>query len=203
MRVGLFGGSFDPVHRGHVEPVLAARRELALERVVYLPTAQPPHKSERRFAPAAARLAMVELALIDEPQLTVSDVELTPGVPAYTIDSIEHFARLHPQADLVLLLGEDSLVALPGWRRWREIVERAEIGVLARRGFDPEAVLATLPGELQRARAVGRLRFVANDPIDVSSSELRRLLAAGGEPPAGAVPELVLKYLRKYPNLYA
>jgi nicotinate-nucleotide adenylyltransferase len=203
MRLGLFGGSFDPIHRGHVEPVLAARRELTLERVVYLPTAQPPHKSGRRFAPAAARFAMVELALIDEPHATVCDFELTPGVPAYTIDTIEHFARLFPRADLVLLLGEDSLAALPGWRRWRDIVERVEIGVLARRALDTEAALAALPGELRQARAAGRLRFVANDPIDVSSSELRRVLAAGGEPPAGAVPELVLKYLRKYPNLYA
>ena len=202
MRVGLFGGSFDPVHRGHVEAVAAARRALELERVIYLPTASPPHKPDRRLAPATARLAMVELALLDEPDLVVSDFELTPGDPAYTSASIEHFRRLHGEPP-VLLVGQDSLAELPGWRRWRDIVEQAGLGVLTRPGFDREATLAAAPSELRAARRAGRVRFVENEPVDVSSTALRALLAAGAEPSPGQVPDLVLKYLRKYPNLYA
>lgn len=203
MRIGLFGGSFDPVHLGHVCPVLEARRALDLDRVIYLPTALPPHKRERGFAPAAARYAMVELALLDEPDMIVSDFELTPGVPAYAIDSIEHFARLHEGARVVLLVGQDSLPELPRWRRWREILERVEIGVLARPEFELDAALAALPEELRAARQEGRLRFVDNEPVGVSSTALRQALAEGGPPPPGTLPVLVLKYLRKYPNLYA
>lgn len=199
MRVGLFGGSFDPVHRGHLAPVRRARRELDLDRVVYLPTADPPHKSERR-APAANRFAMVELALLDEDGLVASPFELTPGETAYTIDTIEHFQR-QTGADLVLLIGTDSWHRITEWRRWRDIVERVEIGVLARPG---EADGASEPAaELARAVEAGRVHFLSNPQVDVSSTDLRRLLARGEVPPAGAVPELVLKYLAKYPDLYA
>ncbi|MDX1644444.1 MAG: nicotinate (nicotinamide) nucleotide adenylyltransferase [Thermoanaerobaculia bacterium] len=199
MRVGLFGGSFDPVHRGHLAPVRRARRDLDLDRVVYLPTADPPHKSERR-APAANRFAMVELALLDEEGLVASPFELTPGEAAYTVDTIEHFER-ETGADLVLLIGADSWHRITEWRRWRDIVERVEIGVLARPG---EAGRASDPAaELVRAVEAGRVHFLSNPPIDVSSTELRRLLARGEEPPDGAMPDLVLKYLAKYPDLYA
>lgn len=200
MRVGLFGGSFDPVHRGHIAPVQRARRELRLERVIYLPTADPPHKAAPRAA-AARRFAMVELALLGEEGLIASPYELTPGSPAYTIDSIEHFGEVIEGADLVLLLGSDSLAELPTWRRWREIVDRVELAVLDRPdGGDSDGL--ELPPELERAASSGRLHFVTNAPVDVSSTELRALLGRGESPPPGAVPELVLKYLAKYPDLY-
>lgn len=201
MRIGLFGGSFDPVHRGHVDPVRRARDELGLERVIYLPTADPPHKSNRR-APAVRRFAMVELALLDEEGLVVSAHELTPGEPSYTIDSIEHFERRTGGADLVLLMGSDSLAELTTWRRWREIVGRVEIGVLERPGEERER-LAELAPELSAAARAGRLHFLTNPPVDVSSTELRAILARGETPPPGTVSELVLKYLAKYPDLYA
>ena len=100
MKIGLFGGSFDPIHRGHVEPVREARRRLGLERVIYLPTATPPHKPRRALAPALARFAMVELALLGEEGLYVSAHELTPERPAYTVETLEHFRRQMPEAEL-------------------------------------------------------------------------------------------------------
>jgi nicotinate-nucleotide adenylyltransferase len=223
VRLGLFGGSFDPVHTGHVEPVREALAALELDRIVCLPTADPPHKPRGCVAPAHARLIMAELAWLDDERVVVSDFELTPGRSSYTIDSIEHFAahgdppggaRGGPlgdphggPADVVLLLGEDSLLALPDWRRWREIVERVEIGVLSRPGFEAdghlEGLLDQLPEPLRSARRDGRLHLVANRPVDVSSTRLRRILAERLDPPPGWLPDLVLKYLRKYPNLYA
>src|SRR5947208_4241718 len=102
MKVGLFGGSFDPIHRGHIEPVRKARRALGLDRVIYLPTARPPHKPGGALAPAPARYAMVELALLFEDGLCASAYELTADRPAYTIETLEHFRAELPDAELFL-----------------------------------------------------------------------------------------------------
>lgn len=198
MRIGLFGGSFDPIHAGHLEPVKRARRELQLDRVVFLPTALPPHKRDRRFAPALARFAMVELALLDRPDLVVSDYELTLGRPAYTVETVAHFRIAEAQAEIVLLLGADSYSELAGWVRWREIVATVELGVLARPGWTIDPRQRDLAPELAQAIDSGRVRFVANPPHPASSSEIRRRLAAGEEIPAGWLADPVLRYLLKY-----
>ncbi len=224
MKVGLFGGSFDPIHRGHVEPVRAARRALSLDRVLYLPTARPPHKPGRQTAPALARFAMVEMALLAEEGLYVSPHELTLGRPSYTIDTIDHFRHELPEAELHLLLGADSFLDLPLWRRWRRLVELAHLVVLARPGWslagrddargDEERgrrdrlqlgrEVAEARGneaeraELQRLVAAGRVTILEQTPVDLSSSGIRALLAAGEEPPPAALSPLVLEYARKY-----
>jgi nicotinate-nucleotide adenylyltransferase len=201
VKLGLFGGSFDPVHYGHVRPVEEARRQLGLDRVLYLPTAAPPHKPRRAFAPALARYAMVEMALLDEPGLWASPHELTLGRPAYTVETLEHFRRQLPEAALHLLVGGDAFVDLPHWVRWREILVLARLVVLVRPGWDPTAVLDSLPPELGAAVAAGRVDWVENQPVTVSSTELREMLARGEEPPAAAMPPLVVQYIRKY-DLY-
>jgi nicotinate-nucleotide adenylyltransferase len=197
VRVGLFGGSFDPIHAGHVAPVRAARAAAGLDRVFFLPTAHPPHKPGRRFAPALARFAMVELALLHEEGLFVSTHELGP-LPAYTVETLEHFHRELPGADLHLLLGGDSLAGLTGWRRWRELPRLATLLVLARPGWEAALRRADLPAELQAAADAGRLVFVEHEPVAVSATTLRAALAAGEEPAAGALHPLVLNYARKY-----
>ena len=197
-KLGLFGGSFDPIHAGHVAPVREARRLLGLERVVFLPTARPPHKSAREFAPPLRRWAMVELALLEEPGLEASPLELTPDSPAYTVETLEHFRRLEPQAELHLIIGGDSFADLPHWRRWRELVELARLVVLVRPGWQREALLAAAPPVLGDAIAADRVTFLANAPVEVSSTDLRRVFAAGGTPPPGLVAEPVVKYIRKY-----
>jgi nicotinate-nucleotide adenylyltransferase len=195
--IGLFGGSFDPIHAGHVAPVRAARAALGLERVFFLPTAHPPHKAGLRFAPALARYAMVELALLGEEGLFVSTHELGAG-PAYTVETLEHFHAELPGSDLHLLLGGDSLAELPSWRRWRELPSLAKLVVLTRPGWEGAACVGALPAALQAAAGAGRLLFVEHEPVAVSATELRAKLAAGEEPPAGAMHPLVLDYARKY-----
>jgi nicotinate-nucleotide adenylyltransferase len=198
MKIGLFGGSFDPIHAGHLAPVQAARRALGLERVVYLPTAAPPHKPKRELSPPLARFAMVELALLHEEGLFASPHELTPGHPAYTIETLEHFARVWPEAELHLLIGGDSFLDLPHWRRWQEIPERARLVVLTRPGWETSG---PLPPELAREVESGRAVLLAPPPVALSSTRLRQLFARGEAPPPGAVPELVVNYIRKY-DLY-
>lgn len=198
MRVGLFGGSFDPPHRGHVEPVLAAQRALGLDRVLYLPTARPPHKSDREQTPPHRRYAMVELALLAHRALEVSALELTPGRVAYTVDTVEELGRRHPGDRFVLLVGADSFVQLPSWRRWLDLARAVEIGVLARPGWDLDALPADAPEELRRLATAERVHRVAQPPLAISSTELRRRLARGEAPSAGALDDLVLRYITKY-----
>ena len=201
MKLGLFGGSFDPIHFGHIRPVQEARNKLELDRVVFLPTAIPPHKPGRQFAPPHARYAMVELALLDERDFSVSPLELTPERPAYSVDSLHHFQRRYPDAELYLILGGDGFAELHTWRRWREIVRVAEIAVLTRPNWRWEEVREEVPAEIAQLAKSDRVHFVVNEPVAVSATELRERLAAGEEPPAGALPGLVLKYIRKY-SLY-
>jgi nicotinate-nucleotide adenylyltransferase len=200
-RVGLFGGSFDPIHRGHVAPVQRARRQLGLERVLYLPTARPPHKPKREFVPAVRRFAMVEMALLGEEGLYASDYELTLGKPAYTVETVEAFRGRWPDADLHLIVGGDSFAELPTWRRWQELVAQVELVVLARPGWVLEEIRGGLPEELRRRAAEGGVQVVAADPVDLSSTELRQRLGRGEALPEGAVAPLVVDYIHKY-SLY-
>jgi nicotinate-nucleotide adenylyltransferase len=196
MKLGLFGGSFDPIHRGHIDPVQAARRELRLDRVIYLPTALPPHKPGRVLAPAHARYAMVEMALLDEEGLYASTFELTLERPAYTVETLEHFRRTLPGTELYLIVGGDSYAELDHWVRWQEIPDLARLAVLARPGWTLEE--PPLSPELAALARGGRVDFLRQPSVDISSTRLRELFALGDLPPAETVPESVVRYVQKY-----
>ena len=201
MKLGLFGGCFDPIHNGHIRPVRDARSELGLDRVLFLPTAVPPHKPGRQFAPPHARFAMVELALLDEPGLAVSPLELTPERPFYSIDSLRHFRQQDRDAELYLLVGGDGFADLHTWKEWQEIFRLAHLVVLTRPDWHWSDFRHRVPAELAELAATERVLFIANDPVAVSATEIRQRLAAGQAIPDDAVPELVLKYIDKY-SLY-
>lgn len=202
MRIGLFGGSFDPIHRGHVAPVRDARKRLQLDRVIYLPTARPPHKPDRRFAPPHARYAMVELALLHEEGLFASAHELTLDRPAYTVETVEHFGRQEPEAEIYLLVGADSYLELHQWRRWRDLLRAVTLVVLARPGSGPSRV--DLQPELGREESdspAGGVHWLENETVDISSTQLRAQLARGERPALEWMVPLVVDYCRKY-SLY-
>ena len=201
MKLGLFGGSFDPIHMGHIRPVREAKRQLGLDRVVFLPTAVPPHKPGRQFASPHARYTMVELAVLREEGLEVSPLELTPEHPCYTVDTLRHFQRTCPDAELYLLVGGDGFAELDTWRHWQEIPNLSRLAVLTRSDWELAQIRARLPGAIAELAASDRVHFVPNEAVDISATEIRQGLASGGEPPEGAVPELVLEYIRKY-SLY-
>lgn len=199
MKIGLYGGTFDPVHRGHIDPVLAAVAQLALDEVVYLPTARPPHKTQRRLAPARSRYEMVELAVADHDKVRVSDFELGDSGPSYTIDTIEHFRAADPDVDLHLLLGTDSFLDLDIFRRWRDIVAAVTFAILGR----PGVPLEPAPGSAAlTAQTDGRVVRIDHPPVDVSSTEVRRYLGRGERPPSGWVPEAVVDYALEH-QLYS
>ena len=196
MKLGLFGGSFDPIHSGHVLPVREARRALGLDKVLYLPTAHPPHKPRSLMAPPLARYAMVEMALLGEEGLFASPYELTLDRPAYTVETLEHFRSLEPEADLHLIIGADSFADLPHWVRWREIPGLARLAVLPRPGWD--LAESALPAELNELAHSNRVVFLRQAPVDVSATRLREMLARGEQPPVGWVHESVVRYVQKY-----
>lgn len=198
-RWGLFGGSFDPIHAGHVVPVRAARERLGLDRVLYLPTGRPPHKQdpdELPTAPPSARFTMVELALLGDERLQVDDLELTAAEPSYTVETLERFRRERPDVDLHLLIGADSFVQLDRWHRWREIPDLARLVVLARPGW--QVVPERLPERLATGLEAGEIIVVRDRTVDLSSTEIRRRLASGAAPEPGWMAPLVVDYLDKY-----
>lgn len=208
MKLGLFGGSFDPIHRGHVELAQAARAEAGLDRVLFLPTADPPHKPPRS-APAWSRFVMVELALLDQEGLFASAHEMTPGSRAYTVDTLDHFQESEPDAELHLLLGSDSLAQLYTWRRWQDLLRLARLVVLRRPGWDPQEVRRTVPSDLgelleedsqaaRRARGGRLLPLWVGEPREVSSTAIRKTFEQDEPIPRGDLAPRVLDYIQKY-----
>lgn len=204
MKIGFYGGSFDPIHNGHIRPVWQAKRALGLDRVLYLPTAHPPHKPDRRFADAHHRFAMVELALLWESDLYASSFELRQEA-SYTIDTVRWLRARHPDDTLVMLLGSDAFAGFATWRAWEAILDEVEIGVLVRPGWSEQQVRVAIPEALARIafgpEGAATVHFVSNQPVDASSTEVRRQLAEDRTLSPGLVPSLVLDYIRKY-DLY-
>lgn len=195
-RIGLFGGSFDPIHRGHVEPVLEVSRAVGLERVVYLPTAQPPHKPDQSLAPALARYCMVELALLEHDRFVVSDFELLQDRPAYTIDTVREFRRRFPESEVHLIVGADSYLELESWRCWRELLAESRLVVLARPGSPLDR--SKRSPALEAASAAAEPVWAENRRFGLASSDLRARLAAGESPSAEEMDPAVLQFCRKY-----
>jgi len=183
MRIGVYGGSFDPVHLGHLIAAECCREQAALDRVLFVPAAVPPHKQDRRLADAADRVAMLTLAIGGHDAFAVSTCELDRGGVSYTIDTLTELAARHPLDTLVLLLGPDSLKQLPTWREPRAILDGWEVVAVERAGLDDVAAaildpaLAALLGPDRAARMIASR--VLMPAIGVRASDLRAAVAAG------------------------
>ena len=198
MRVALFGGSFDPIHCGHIEPVLEVVRVADLDRVIYCPTARPPHKRDRDLAPALRRYAMVEAALKPWQELRVSTYELREEAKSFTLDTVRHYLETQPEWSLSLLLGADAWEEIDTYRAWQEILDLVPVIVMSRPGsiLVPRAADEGRPA-VQALMERGRVTFVRGPGVDVSSRELRRILTAGDDPPPGWLPDPVLELIRQ------
>lgn len=146
MRVGLFGGTFNPIHHAHVCVAAAARDRLHLDSVVFIPAPNPPHKAGREdIAPARDRLAMVKLALEESPWAQVSDVEFHRQGPSYTLDTVKQYKMLLPAIWPVLIIGSDTLADLKNWGGVDELVKLVDFAVVYRDGRDWAADYAARP----------------------------------------------------------
>lgn len=192
--IALFGGTFDPVHLGHLAIARAAVAELRLEKLILIPSAKPPHKTGRLLAPDEDRLAMCRLAVSGDPQIEVSDVELRSEGPSYTVRTLREFREQYGEAEIIFLVGADMLRDFHLWYNFEEIVQLARIVTMPRPGVH----LADLT-ELRLAlgdAAVERLLadLLATPLMDISSTEIRRRLKAD-QPIGDLVPPDVARYI--------
>ena len=169
-KLGLLGGSFDPIHIGHliVAEILADRLEL--DHVVFIPAANPPHKPAQALAPAEVRLEMIRRSIDGVEGFTVSEIDLRRPGPSYTADSLEAVRNVVSSAtDLYFLMGMDSLRDFPGWHRPDTIARLARLGIARRPGVD----VSRIDVERQVPKARGRIEIVNVPLIDISSSDIR------------------------------
>ena len=166
--LGIFGGSFDPVHLGHLLVAQAAREELKLRRLFFVPATQSPFKPERQLLPGSERLRLLRLALVGQEWCELDDQEIARGGISYTIETIRTYSRRFPQARLWYLIGADHAAQLPKWRQADELAGMVEFGVVARPGQSGVLLPPTFRG-----------RVLTGFPLGVSSSQIRARIKAG------------------------
>jgi nicotinate-nucleotide adenylyltransferase len=204
--VGILGGTFDPVHLGHIQIAKHVLTECALPAVRMLLSPQPPHKTQAAISPVADRLAMLSLAVADHPWLSISTNEVDRGGICYTIDSLRALRDAESACRPVFIMGLDSLLELPTWRNYIDLISEFDLIVVARprqrlaplRGQLDPAVESRLTSQLPHDRllgAGGRIITLAIEPIHISSSAIRKHVASGGDP-GGLVSPVVAGYIR-------
>lgn len=194
-RIGLFGGTFNPIHNGHLHIARSFADELNLESVILLPAGDPYHKTTPRTA-AHHRLAMAEIAAQADSRLAVSDCDIVRQGATYTYDTVQIFRQHFPAAELWLLIGMDSLLQLHTWHRWQDLVRQCRIAAAPRPGSSLAQAPAPLQTWLAEALPQGRLHILQAEPLPISSSQIRQQLAAEHTSPD--LPPAVLDYIRQH-----
>ncbi|HEV3354415.1 MAG TPA: nicotinate-nucleotide adenylyltransferase [Acidimicrobiales bacterium] len=185
-RLGVFGGTFDPVHNGHLAAAVNARRALRLDRVLVVPARDPWQKQDRQLAPADARMAMLEAAMADVEGVEISRLELDRPGPTYTADTVEQLHRQDDAAELFLIVGADAASDLATWDRPDLIRDLTTVVIVSRADIDQPG--APGPG--------WRVEHVRIPPLAISSTDLRRR-AADGDPLDGLMPPAAIRCLRE------
>lgn len=192
-RIGIFGGTFDPIHLGHLHIANGLREKLDLDQIVWVVAGKPPHKRGQIVSEDDDRLAMVRLALGDTTGDIVSRVEVDRPGPSYTVDTLEQLTAELGPARYFFLMGEDSLRDFPTWRNPEQILDLADLGVVGRPGIDTDLIHVTtaLPA------LAGKVHLVPLDELPYSSSEIRRRVA-DGRPIDDLTVEPVVQYIRDH-----
>jgi nicotinate-nucleotide adenylyltransferase len=184
LKTGLFGGSFDPVHLGHLLVAQAAVEELGLDKLFFIPAAQSPFKPDEKPAPATVRLQLLRLALAGKTNCEIDEQEIRRGGVSYSIETLRDYAKRFPQAQLFYLIGADNVAKLNEWREADELAALAEFVAIPRPGETP----ANFPKPF-------RGRILKGFPIEISSSQIRERVKAG-LPVENLVPPFVAEAIR-------
>jgi nicotinate-nucleotide adenylyltransferase len=198
MKLGVLGGTFDPVHLGHLKMAEAAKNALGLERVLLVPAGQPLTRVNQQVSPAGQRLEMLRLAVQDRPGLEVSPIEIERPGPTYTIDTLAALkTQFGKETEIYFILGWDSLAQLPGWRHPALLVNMCRIVAVPRPGYSKPDMDA-LEGRISGLK--NSVIFLEQPYIDISATEIRKM-AANGETIDRLVPAPVAEYIKKH-NMY-
>jgi len=193
LRIGILGGTFDPIHSGHLAVARAARRRFRLDLVYFIPCGQPPHKQSRGLSPFLHRFAMVALACAGEPAFVPSLLEagadLQGTQKSYSIDTVRRLRRLAPRAKLYFILGADAFLYLPKWKRVQQLVRLCDFIVATRPGTDLRKLARV-------AVPNATVHFLGGVQVDASASQVRQA-ARRGRSVAGLVPSAVADYIAK------
>jgi nicotinate-nucleotide adenylyltransferase len=174
--IGIMGGTFDPIHVGHLAVAEEAREALSLDRVLFVPAGQPPHKPRGSVTAVGHRAAMVGLAIADNPAFELARIEIEREGPSFTVDTIEQLARVHPDSTLHLIVSAETFAELPTWHEPERLFEAARVAVVPRAGYpapDPAWLAKAFPGREDR------VDFLDGPRLGLSSTTLRGRVAAG------------------------
>lgn len=190
MKIGVFGGTFNPPHLGHLRLVSSAADTLCLDRVLIIPTYVPVHKQADQLAPSRDRLEMCRLGLCPDGRFEVSSIEIDRGEKCYTADTLEALAGEYPGAELYLIIGSDMVSSFTRWHRWQDILDMAYVcGAAREKGFLPELDCYT-PEQKKK------FLFLCHEPLELSSTEIRERLSAGR-----ATEDMLAPKVREYIEL--
>jgi len=190
MNIGICGGTFDPFHRGHLEPVLAIRDDMQWDRVIYIPAWKQPFKTDRQSASGYHRFSMAILATQNDESLFVSPIELERGGTSYTVDTLQTLHSMYAGATFDWIIGDDAATQLMTWKDPERLFKLARFVVLARGGPAPAP-------ELAKRVAAGRIIYARNDAVLISSTEIRKRVREG-QPIEPFVDPLVSRYIHHY-----
>lgn len=198
MRIGICGGTFDPFHRGHLDPILAVRGTMQWDRVVYIPAWKQPFKAGRETASGHHRFTMAAIATLDHDGMHVSPIELERAAISYTVETLEQLRDEHPDATLDWIIGDDNLAQLLEWKSIDRIFDLANFTVLARSGSrNVPSALGAFVTEPHVRSTHGAIAFVDNATVPVSSTEIRDRIRTGA-PIDHLVDARVSRYIQHY-----
>lgn len=215
---GLFGGTFNPIHCGHLRAAEEVLKYFPLDRILFIPSYIPPHKDQKEIVAAEHRLKMVEIACKDQPKFQVSDIETRNPGPSYSIITLRKLKEIYPEDEFFFIVGSDAFLEIETWKDYEQLFKECSFIVVSRPGYGLQLVQKIvekinqpvvlvkekMSGEMSETGKAGLLfpaiYLLEIDALSVSSSEIRKRLQSGSSI-AGLVPEEVEKYIIKY-NLY-
>jgi nicotinate-nucleotide adenylyltransferase len=200
MKIGIFGGTFNPIHAAHLVVAQDAMEALRLASIMFIPSATPPHKSPESLAPAPHRLRMIRAAIRSDARFSVSDIEIKRGGKSYSVDSLRELRRRHPRVEWFFIIGSDSFKELHSWREIETLARLCQFVVVARPNFEMETMTARRVGlDAATFKRVSRHQIRAH-LVEISSTELRARVRAG-KSIRYLVPDAVARHIEKH-SLY-